>query len=392
MWLLNPAFLYASTWLFVTVMYAMGLSGLLEPLQPETWLLIVGSAVTFILGWLVESISRGGKFASTRRDFDALIPKLHTAGVRRRLQLVTVVFLVGLGGEIIYFGGAPILSAMGVGREMAYTDFGLPGLHGLLNSTFYAACLLAFARMITSASKARDKFWLAVVSISYPVFGLSRQVLISLLLQYVILYFTVRRISAFTFAMIAMAFVSAFLIFGYLGDLRSGRDSIIALADPTFDYPEWLPSAFIWFYIYLCTPLNNVNYNIGIGPHYFPVETVATLIPSFARDSYLDVAGAGGGAGQTWELVNDSFNVSSLLQSLVTDFGVGGSMMFTGLCGIAFSRLLRNSAKRPAALFAIVVFLHGIALSFFANLLFHLVFLFEIVTLAWIVKGRKGPT
>ena len=39
MWLLNPAFLYASTWLFVTVMYAMGLSGLLEPLQPETWLL-----------------------------------------------------------------------------------------------------------------------------------------------------------------------------------------------------------------------------------------------------------------------------------------------------------------------------------------------------------------
>jgi oligosaccharide repeat unit polymerase len=177
------------------------------------------------------------------------------------------------------------------------------------------------------------------------------------------------------------------LAFGYLGDVRSGRDRIIELASPTFEYPDWLPSAFIWIYIYFSSPLNNVNYNIDISPNYLPLETAGSFIPSFARDDFL---AALGGTTQ-WALVNQSFNVSSLLQGFVMDFGVGGAIVFTLICGVLFSSIRRRSATSPSAFYATIVLLHGIALSFFTNLLFHLVFMFEIAAIAWVMRrgGRE---
>jgi hypothetical protein len=50
----------------------------------------------------------------------------------------------------------------------------------------------------------------------------------------------------------------------------------------------------------------------------------------------------------------------------------------------------RRAATSAAAFFMVIVVLHGLALSFFANLLFHLVFVFEMVALAWLLRrGRR---
>jgi oligosaccharide repeat unit polymerase len=184
---------------------------------------------------------------------------------------------------------------------------------------------------------------------------------------------------------IGILVIAALLVFGYVGDARSGRDAIIYIAAPTFDYPDWLPSAFIWVYIYLASPINNVNHNIDIAPNYFPLETAGTFIPSFARDDFLAAAGA----TQQWDLVSSDLNVSSLLQSFLTDFGVGGAIVFTLLCGVAFSWLRRRAANSAAAFFMVVVVLHGLALSFFANLLFHLVFVFEMVAIVWLLRRSR---
>ena len=328
-------------------------------------------------------MQKHGQLASPKPNFEELAAVIGSARTGRRLKAAWIVFGLGISVEIAYFGGAPAFGFIGIGPEMLYTDFGIPGVHGLLNSIFYAGCCVRSRILIGSSN---STFPLMLLSIAYPMLGMSRQVLISLLLQYALIYLTFRRPSPQVFVRAGLLFVATFLIFGYLGDIRSGREHIIALAAPTFRIPQWLPSGFIWFYIYLCTPLNNVNYNIDITPNYLPLETAGTLIPSFEREAFFNALGG----TRQWELVTDSFNVSSLLQSLLTDFGITGTLVFTLLCGIGFSRLLRRSSTRPAALFAVVVLLHGLALSFFANLLFHLVFIFEIVTIAWIVaRGRR---
>lgn len=385
MMFLNPALLFALMWLAVLALYSLNLSQVLEPIRGTTIFLIVGSSATFILGWLLESIVHCRPLSAARIDNGHLAEVLGSARTRRRASIVLWIFMVGLSFEFAHSGAAPIMGLVGIGPMISYTDFGIPGFHGLMNALFYSVCCYNFARILLCSEPGSIK-WLMLVSSLYPVFAMSRQVLISLLLQYLLIYLAVRRPSGLQYIRVLAVFFGVFLLFGYLGDLRSGREHIIQLAAPTFDYPDWVPSAFVWVYIYVCTPLNNVNANIDIVPNYLPLETVGSLIPSFAREFFLEAVGA----SRHWELVTESFNVSSLLKSMVSDFGIYGSLGFTLLCGLAFSVILRRSRHSPAAFFSLVVLLHGIALSFFANLLFHLVFLFQMLTATWIVsRGRR---
>lgn len=66
---------------------------------------------------------------------------INSARVGRRLKTVWIIFGLGISLEIAYFRGAPGLGLIGIGPEILYTDFGIPGLHGLLNPMFYACCV-----------------------------------------------------------------------------------------------------------------------------------------------------------------------------------------------------------------------------------------------------------
>ena len=382
MTLLNPAFMYAATWMFVLFIYSFRLSYLLDPIEPATVVLVLGTSVSFIAGWMLESLPYRGRLAASDISLDALGPVINSPRVGRRLKAIWIIFSLGISFEIAFFGGVPFLGLIGIG-SLAYGDFGIPGFHGVLNALFYTGCIVTFARILLGSSKRAWPLW--IFSIAYPILMVSRQVLISVLVQYLFIYFSIRRPSPRILVRTGILFIATLLVFGYVGDARSGRDAIIYIAAPTFDYPDWLPSAFIWVYIYLASPLNNVNHNIDIAPNYFPLETAGTFIPSFARDDFL----AASGATQQWDLVATELNVSSLLQSFLTDFGVGGAIVFTLLCGVAFSRLRRRAATSAAAFFMVIVVLHGLALSFFTNLLFHLVFVFEMVAIAWVLRRSR---
>ena len=380
MFLLNPAFVYVAVWSLVLGLYELGLSGLLAPLRVPTIVLVAGTSAAFLVGWTVESLPSYGRLAATKVDVKWLSDSIMTRRVARRLVILWILFALGNVLELAIFHGAPGLGLLGIGPRMAYTDYGIHGLHGFMNAIFFAAGAVAFARILLGAPG--GKLALLFVSLAYPLMTMSREVLISGLLQYVFIYFSIRKPSARMFIGAGIFFAVTLLVFGYLGDLRTGRDNIIGQASPSFEYPDWLPSAFIWVYIYLCTPLNNVNYNIDVVPHYFPIETIGTFIPSLVRDKFL--SSFGGPA--SWDLVTATFNVSSLLQYLLVDFGVPGSIVFTLFCGIGFARLSRVSSRSPAAFFVTIVVLHGIALSFFTNMLFSLISAFEVVTLIWLVS------
>ena len=384
MWLLNPALLFGTTWLVVLGLFSLKLSDLLDTLHPRTVILVGGSVAAFIIGWLFESIPHAAIRIAPRLRTFRLARLVRRKVVRRRLALAKALFLGGLSIEVVAAGGAPFLGELGIGNQIRYTDFGIPGLHGVLNSVFYALSCINFSRYLLTPRGNRRGVWSVILPFLYPLIGMSRQVAISLVVEYFFIYLAIQRPSPRLYVRVALLFVAVFLVFGYLGDLRSGRDSIILLAAPRFDYPEWLPSAFIWFYIYVCTPINNINYNIDLLPHYFPLETLGTLIPSLFRDSVLQ---AFGGLGE-WTLANESFNVSSFFQALLSDFGVGGAVVFSLGLGVFLTRLSRKAGRSVIAFFALVVFLHGIALSFFANLMFHLVFLSQILVMALLLRAK----
>lgn len=383
MWLTNPAFLFCAIWIFVLGLFSLHLSDLLAPLLLRTVWLVVGGSVAMLIGWLIESIGQRHIVFTAKPCIEIVRQALQHPRVGRRLRTLWTVFLIGILLEVAYFRGAPLPSLFGIGTEVEYYEYGIPGYHGLLNSLFYTGAAINFARYLLS-SRGQGSAWKAFLPLLYPIAMVSRQGAISLFVEYFLLYLLLRRPSVSLFVRSFMAFIVVFLLFGYMGDIRSGRDAILQLAQPTFDYPDWLPSAFIWFYIYACSPINNVNFNIGVTPNFIPIETLGSFIPTFARELLFGALGI----VKSWELANESFNVGSFFQSILSDFGVEGTIVFLFLCSVGFARIMRRSRTNAAAMLALVVILHGIALSFFANLLFHLVFMFQIVFGAFVLRGQ----
>lgn len=387
MWLTNPALLFCAIWSFVLALFSLHLSDLLDPLSPRTVWLVAGGSAAMLCGWLVESLGQRRIVFSSRPRANLVYHDLCHSRVSRRLRTLWTVFTVGILLEVTYFGGAPILSVLGIGIEVEYYEYGIPGYHGLLNSLFYTGAAINFGRFVLSP-RAQSNAWSAFLPLLYPIAMVSRQGAVSLFVEYFFLYLLLRRPSVALFVRSSIAFVFVFLLFGYMGDIRSGRDAILGLALPTFDYPDWLPSAFIWFYIYVCSPINNVNFNIGVTPNAIPIETLGSFIPTFAREPLFGALGV----VKSWELANESFNVGSFFQSIMSDFGVEGTIVFLFLCSLVFTRVMRRSRTSAAALFALVVILHGIALSFFANLMFHLVFMFHIVFAMFVLRRPARAT
>ena len=377
---INPAFMYSLVWLCVLFLYYLRLSELLSPLSLNTVYLVAGTSLALIIGWILESFNHNFKLSLPRFNLELLKEYVLSPIVGRRLRFAGIAFLLGSITEVIYCGGIPGLGVLGIGPEILYTEFGIPVFHGILNSIFYSCCIVHFARALISNSQSK---LLLFVSILNPYLGMSRQMLISLSIQYLLLYFCIRNPSFKSYVKSLVVILAIILIFGYAGDIRSGRDHIISLAAPVFEYPDWLPSAIIWVYIYISTPLNNLNYNIDVTPNYFPLETASTFIPSFAREYFLNLVGS----KNNWDLAHEAFNVSSILQSLLVDFGVGGSVLIMLPVGLMFANVMRLANTRVQAFFALIIILHGLALSFFANLLFHLVFVFEIIIVFILFNG-----
>ena len=381
--LINPAYLFAALWIFVLFLCGLKFSPLISELSIGTYILVLGGSASFFLGSILESFRSSWRLPNSRYNPSKISSILQSYVLRVRTSKLWFFFLASLLVEIVIAGGLPGLGFIGVGKHIDYTEFGVKGVHGLVNAVFYSASLLTFARLLLSSSRKLPLFIL--LTSAYPLLTMSRQVMISLFLQYLLIYIALRPLSLASLAGSVLLILAILIAFGYLGDVRTGRDAVLAWVSPSISYPEWLPSGFLWVYLYLCTPINNVNQNIQLEPTLLPFDTFSTLIPSPLRSILLPSVRH----DAHWELVSDTFNVSSLLQSLLSDFGLGGSIIFLFFVGLSGSYLVRLAHHDARAFFALIVVLHGIALSFFANLLFHVVFLAEITVLAISVSGIR---
>ena len=88
-----------------------------------------------------------------------------------------------------------------------------------------------------------------------------------------------------------VALVTVALVFSCVGEIRNPRASVIRKwARLAPNYPAILPEEFIWFYLYLTSPLSNVVYNIdNLAPtypdfRYWEMKTTKFAINTTASD------------------------------------------------------------------------------------------------------------
>lgn len=289
-----------------------------------------------------------------RRRYRIELPStVQVAVIEGRLKLFWRFWVVAAVIETIASGGFPIIWLF-TNPSKTYFDYGIPSVHGFVNSILLAVGLCYFALYLLTGERRHLKvplfslFWWLVLG--------TRGTFLSALVEFAVLYLRMRRIRVKTLNMLAASSILVVLFFGWIGDIRSGAEYFRNLAQPTASYPEWLPSGFLWVYIYATTPVNNMAYTMSLKkPDANPLfpHTLAQLLPTVVRDAiYGDRSAAV--EELSGELVESSFNVSSAYIGPARDFGLPAVFMFSLAAAIVCQWFWYKSDLRSQLMFAVL--------------------------------------
>jgi len=180
------------------------------------------------------------------------------------------------------------------------------------------------------------------------------------------------------------------IFFGVLGDFRTGStDLILALGQPTESFPEWLPTGFLWVYLYVTTPLNNLLNTIDILKQPDTISILATtaqLLPTFIRTAVYPASFL----VQDVFLVDESLNVSTAFIDPFRDMGMAGVAIYSVFAG-ALGGLFWARRHRTYFLLGYAFIAQALCLSVFYNHLLYLPYLFQLFWFLVLLRGTHGP-
>lgn len=380
--LLHPLVIFSIVWLGVVSLYSLHLSRLLRYSTTEASSIVfriwVPFAVTVclcsVIHWLLTTAYPKVR---KQRSFDFTL-------LRRRLKIWFRIWVLITIGEIIVSGGVPLFWALTHGSKI-YTDFGIPSLHGLVNSLLLSIGLCHF--LLFLVTKDRRELKIPMFILCWSVIIINRNLMLVVLMEFAIVYLRLRKVRVKTFFQIGVGILVFVLAFGVVGDIRQGSSTMIRdLAQPTDEYPDWLPSGVLWAYIYITTPINNLLYTVDqtqpANNLLFP-NTVATLFPSVIRTV---IYGNDLGAAESGELVVSAFNVSTAYIGPYQDFGYTGMILFSIMAALICQFFWFRNDLQSFLMLAVVI--QCLAITLFFDHFFALPVISQLVWLWYLFLPR----
>ena len=328
---LHPLVIFSAVWVGVVLLYSLHLSKILIYSTDVVTKIVFAIWAPFagvVLGCALLRRVLIERYPSRRAILPVDLPRLerHLTIAFRAWIAITIV-------EIIVSGGIPIIW-LAINSSKTYQDFGIPSLGGLMNSLIFAISLCRFGLFLITGE--RRHLRIPTFILIWSILIITRNMLLVSLIQFVILFVWFRPIKKATVAKFITGFAGLVLLFGAIGDYRSGSSDLIRVwAQPTENYPLWLPSGVLWAYIYVTTPINNLAYTVDVARPLdsimFP-NTVALLFPSIFR---IIIYGDSIGDVESGQLVNKTFNVSTEYIGPYQDFGFIGIVVFSAVTAFA---------------------------------------------------------
>jgi oligosaccharide repeat unit polymerase len=209
---------------------------------------------------------------------------------------------------------------------------------------------------------------------------MTRALLLWNLIEILSVYLIFHKINFKKIISLFFAVLVVVLLFGYIGDNR-GEASEVRFTDNFIkeEYREvgkQMPSGFIWVYMYLTTPINNVVWNVDkLHPAYDFNFTSSALIPSIIRDKIYV-----GASKYPIILYQETFNVSSYFANLLGDFGVNGALVFVCFLQIAVTQIYFSAkTNKLGSIVAYATIFNSVMMSVFFDFFFSLVTIFQVI-------------
>ncbi len=377
----NPIAVFVAVWTVTLLLYMLQLSNILLYDWMDVLPIYMAIVFPFASGaYLAKVLNLGGDDSSLP---EVSIPEVDIAKAKRLINKVFIFWAVATLAEIVYSGGVPMLWSL-TGSYKTYFDFGIPTVHGLLNAVILA--LVTMGTLLGLVSRQKRFFAPLLFLMIWGVIVISRNLIIVGALQCLFLLFYAKGPprGAVVF-WLALTGLLAIIGFGWIGDIRSGASAFIALAQPSPNYPEFLPSGFLWVYIYITTPLNNLVHQTVVSLpewNWGLTNSMALLLPSVLREIFYDTNTVAG------DLVTQAFNVSSAFLDMYRDLGFLGIVVMSLTVGFV-SQAASNGNTIRSVLFSVVL-LQSAVLSIFFNHYFYLPILFQYPMIYWLSKSLNN--
>lgn len=356
--------LYAVIWIVTLTLYSLNWSDFSIKLDVN---LLMFFLVSIIFSIVMFSILKG----KNRKQ------KVHIYYPKKNYHIVFFVVIIFWLINFIYGKQIPFFNII-MGKS-DYGDFeGIPHLQALMLpfTIFFNFCL--FSSALYNRKKSIFFEWFITVMIFLLIF--SRNVLLVLALGDFIIFVLYKNnkdkysLSLKKVILLICIIITGLYIFGGLGNLRHTRSwndsSYIEQLGLFKRYPKWLPKQFMWSYLYIITPLANLNYNVinhcvSIDARKFIISYFPEIISKrfFPNDIIYSL--------QHTLLIKTYFNAQTTFVESYYCFGMFG-IYFTFIFFVAIVLLFEYILKSKKNLNPIVVAVCGVfvSLSFFYNV-FH---------------------
>lgn len=345
----SPTFLFNFIWFITLFLYEFKLSHIQHDLTERTILCFYICVVSYNL---IMYIIKFLKLKEIKFNFKSKF------SVDEKIKFCNLVVLIVLIIEIIYSKGFPLYwKLFGLGKT--YFDFGIPSLHG-------AFCGLVICLGTYSLLKKKKS------SILYFLIGIiliSRQILISIVVQWVIAYFMNKNILNSIKKLIVVGII-CILFFNIIGNFRSGNTVMQDVFQAKEKYKN-IPNSVKWIYSYMTFSVSNFNNLVkktdgGVNKG---SSTLEELLPTVI----LNKINMKNNFNKKY-LISLNYNVSTYLPPLYLDFGLIGIGIFNILIAILgyilFNNINYNKSNKNLLLYS--VFGHNIIFLFFNNMFLYL--------------------
>lgn len=314
--LINPFFYYGLSFLLSFLIYGLGWSDLYEDLSNDlVFFILVTTILSLLIGFIISNIIK-------IKSIDKNVMLSY-----KNIKLINFVYIAMATLEYAYSGGIPLVN-YALGRSFNYQEFGIPTLHvffavymAVINLTFFYRYLIT-----------KDKKYLPIIFFSffYYISIFSRASLfieiMCMALIYLFLFGSFRKILYISISSIFFLYV-----FGVMGNYRmaalgyDNEDGILVLgkASQTFQN-SYVPTEFFWSYLYLSSPLANLNYqdkrflesDRSISAFFYNNILIDTVSKRIASKKIED------------KLIDESLNVSTMYGGSIQTYGYEGISIF----------------------------------------------------------------
>lgn len=280
---------------------------------------------------------------------------------------ITAIFLISTILEILLAKNLPLVSLLGIGPYINYVNYGIPGLHGMVNSMHMFLATIFMLKFLYI--KEKKYLILFIITIMWSACLVSRQLTLSIVFQNFFVYIFVvhkGKLTSKFFVRFVIITLLVFVLFTSLGNLRSGHDGLAGALQFEVE-ANFFSVGFYWVYAYLISPIHNFLNNLLDLKTLFPLNTFISIFPSSVRSVFSPLL-----LQPLW-LEYEIFNVATWFPVFVADFGSIGISLAAVLLSV--SQLKIFSKHFYSSLPAYVFLCHAALFSVFANFYFSLPFI-----------------